>query len=145
LKSWRNAGCETWSGSPEAQVLGNGHESTPTLRVAYHQFHIGAREGHNRGALGEPNTDAGAGNVSFSLKPGKYAQAQAEHPLNREESLQAALDQLDAQETLAQQDIAISSNSRCDSSNILGRINRRAECSLMRQSSSGSFVSTLKA
>ena len=41
----------------------------------------------NRGALGEPNTDAGAGNVSFSLKPGKYAQAQAEHPLNREESL----------------------------------------------------------
>ena len=99
----------------------------------------------NRGALGEPNTDAGAGNVSFSLKPGKYAQAQAEHPLNREESLQAALDQLDAQETLAQQDIAISSNSRCDSSNIPGRINRRAECSLMRQSSSGSFVSTLKA
>jgi hypothetical protein len=71
----------------------------------------------NRGPLGEPNTDAGGGNVSFSLKPGKYAQAQAEHPLNREESVQAALDQLDAQETLAQQDIA---NSRSDSSNIPG-------------------------
>ena len=63
------------------------------------------------------------------------------HPLNREESVQAALDQLDAQETLAQQDIA---NSCSDSSNIPWRINPRAECSLMRQSSSGSFVSTLK-
>jgi hypothetical protein len=33
LKSWRNAGYETWSGSPEARVVGIGHEITLTLRA----------------------------------------------------------------------------------------------------------------